>query len=52
MKQFIKTTLFILVISAVVVFSQQIQNEIIDSYNHCVNQLASRSITSSNPLGF
>ncbi|WP_157588780.1 hypothetical protein [Psychroserpens burtonensis] len=52
MRQFIKTTSFILAISALVVFSKQIQDEIVDSYNHCVEQLASRTMTSSNPMGF
>ncbi|MFT4611300.1 MAG: hypothetical protein ACI8QQ_002639 [Psychroserpens sp.] len=52
MKQCIKITSFIIAISALVVFSKQIQDEIVDSYNHCVNQLASRTMTSSNPIGF
>ncbi len=52
MRQFIKTTLFIVAISALIVFSKQIQNKIIDNYNHCVDQLASRSITSAAPIRF
>ncbi|MCD2260660.1 hypothetical protein [Psychroserpens luteolus] len=52
MRQFIKTTLFIVVIATVVVFSKQIQNEIIESYNHCVEQLANRSITNANLSSF
>lgn len=52
MKQYVKITSFIIAISALVVFSKQIQDEIVDSYNHCVNQLASRTMTSSNPIGF
>lgn len=51
-KQIIKTTLFIVTISAIVIFSKQIQNEIIENYNHCVDQLASRTISSATPLGF
>ena len=52
MQQFIKTTAFIIAISVMIVFSKQIQDEIVDSYNHCVYQLASRKMTSSNPIGF
>nr|WP_321248265.1 hypothetical protein [uncultured Psychroserpens sp.] len=52
MQQFIKTTAFIIAISAILVFSKQIQHEIVDSYNHCLDQLASRTMTSSNPIGF
>jgi len=52
MRRFIKTTSFIIAISALIVFSQQIQDEILDSYHHCVDQLASRTMTSSNPIGF
>lgn len=52
MRQFIKTTIFIVVISTVVIFSKQIQNEIVDRYNHCVDQLASRTVSSTNPVGF
>ncbi|MFD2915526.1 hypothetical protein [Psychroserpens luteus] len=52
MQQFIKITAFIIAISAMIVFSKQIQNEIVDSYNNCVDQLASKTITSSNPIGF
>ncbi len=51
-KQFIKTTLFVVAISAIVIFSKQIQREIIENYNHCVDQLASRNISSVTPLGF
>ena len=52
MQQFIKTTAFIIVISAIVVFSKQIQYEIVEGYNHYVDQLASLTMTSSNPIGF
>ncbi|MDG5489945.1 hypothetical protein [Psychroserpens sp. SPM9] len=52
MKQFIKITLFIVAISALVVFSKQIQNEFIETYNYCVAQLASQTLTSTNPIGF
>ena len=52
MKQFIKTTLFIVAMSALVVFSKEIQNEIIDGYEHCIDQLANRTLTSVNPIGF
>ncbi|MGK0323442.1 hypothetical protein [Psychroserpens sp.] len=52
MLEYIKITGFIIAISALMVFSKQIQVEIIDSYNHFVNQLASRTMTSSNPIGF
>jgi hypothetical protein len=52
MKQFIKITAFIIAMSAMIVFSKQIQDEIVNSYNHYVDQLASRSLTSSNPIGF
>jgi hypothetical protein len=52
MQQFIKITAFIIGVSAMIVFSKQIQDEIVDSYNYCVDQLASRTITSSNPIGF
>lgn len=52
MKQFIKTTLFIVVISAIVVFSKDIQFEVVEGYNHYVNQLASLTISNANPVGF
>jgi len=52
MKQSIKLTLFVVAIITLVVFSKEIQYEIIESYNNCVDQLASRTMTSVNPVGF
>ncbi|WP_299338120.1 hypothetical protein [uncultured Psychroserpens sp.] len=52
MKRFFQTTAFIIAMSAIVIFSRQIQNEIIEGYNHCVNQLASRTVTSNTIVGF
>ena len=52
MKRCIQTTAFVIAISALVFFSRQIQNEIIERYNGCVDQLASRTVATTNPLGF
>ncbi|MEH6535434.1 MAG: hypothetical protein V7719_03505 [Psychroserpens sp.] len=52
MRQTIKITLFIVAISAIVVFSKQIQYEVIESYNHCIDQLTSRTLGSANLIGF
>nr|WP_321225240.1 hypothetical protein [uncultured Psychroserpens sp.] len=52
MKMCIKITSFIIVMSALVVFSKQIQNEIVERYNNSVEQLASLTMTNTNPLGF
>ncbi|WP_161792621.1 hypothetical protein [Psychroserpens damuponensis] len=52
MKQYIKITSFIIAICTVVIFSKQIQDEIVERYNTSVEQLASLSMTSSNPIGF
>lgn len=52
MRQFIKTTLFIIAMGSLVVFSKPIQDTIVAKYDHCVKQLASRSINSTNLNGF
>nr|WP_321229908.1 hypothetical protein [uncultured Psychroserpens sp.] len=52
MKQYLKITSFIIAICAIVIFSKQIQNEIVERYNNSVEQLASLTITSSKPIGF
>ncbi|SDR65819.1 hypothetical protein SAMN04515667_0056 [Formosa sp. Hel1_31_208] len=51
-QQVIKTTAFIIAISAVVIFSKQIQNQIVSSYNHCVGELSNRTLASNNLSGF
>ena len=52
MKRFIQTTAFLIAISTIIIFSRDIQNEIIKRYNHCVEQLASRTITNANLTSF
>lgn len=52
MRQFIKTTFFIIAMGSLVVFSKPIQDTIVNQYNYCVKQLASRSATSSHIIGF
>lgn len=52
MRQYIKMTSFIIVMSALVIFSKQIQDEIVERYTNSVEQLASLTMTSSNPIGF
>ena len=52
MRQFLKITAFIIAISAMIIFSSQIQDEIVERYNNGVEQLASLTMTGSNPIGF
>ena len=52
MKRFIQTTAFLIAISTVIIFSKEIQNEIIECYNNCVEQLASRTMTNTNLTSF
>ncbi|MCK8480796.1 hypothetical protein [Psychroserpens algicola] len=51
MKQFFKTTLFIIAMSLLIVFSKRIQNEIIEGYNHCIAQLTSYSMSNQAYIG-
>ncbi|WP_342873614.1 hypothetical protein [Psychroserpens sp. AS72] len=52
MRQYIKITSFIIAICTLVIFSKQIQDEIVERYTNSVEKLASLTLSSSNPIGF
>lgn len=51
-KEYVKTASFVVVLALIVVFANQIQEHLVSSYNHYVESLASRTIASSNIIGF
>lgn len=51
MKRFFQTTLFIVVLSAVAIYSKTISREIIDSYNGCIHFIANHTVGDSVILG-
>lgn len=51
-KNFIKTTAMILIMAALIIFSDQIQDWIVSHYNQYVETLASRTIAESKLNGF
>lgn len=52
MRQFIKTTIFIITMGSLIVFSSPIQQKIVKTYNHCIEQMANKSIASGHLNGF
>ena len=51
MKRFFKTTMFIVALSAITIYSKTISNEIIEQYNHCVSVMANNTVGNTQVLG-